>query len=162
MPARGNAGRTGGAWSRVLDRLAAPELLLDLFDLVLAQPEVVAELVDDRLRDAVANLVVVAARFFGGLLVDRNAIRQIVAEGPRPLGQRRAVVETEQRVTVLDFHLGEQFRRRFVFDDHCDVAHFLAKAPGNFLQRVFDESFKPLSSHRLPRTGALPLLITFR
>src|SRR3954471_20246874 len=153
MPARGNAARTGGAGSRVLDRLAAPELLLDLFDLVLAQPEVVAELVDDRLRDAVANLVVIAARFFGGLLVDRNAVRQIVAERPRPLGQRRAVVETEQRVAVVDLHLREQFRRRFVFDDYRDVAHFLAKAPRNFLQRVFDESFKPLSRHFLTLAG---------
>src|SRR3954469_20341373 len=153
MPARGNAARTGGGGSRVLDRLAAPELLLDLFDLVLAQPEVVAELVDDGLRDAVSDLVVIAARFFGRLLVDRNAVRQVVAERPGSLGQRRAVVETEERVAVLDLHLCQQLRRRFVFDDYRDVAHFLAKAPGNLLQRVFDQFFKPVSRHFLTLAG---------
>src|SRR6186997_1495789 len=46
----------------ILDRLAAPELVLDLLDLVFAHPEVVAELVDHRFRDAVADVVLGLAR----------------------------------------------------------------------------------------------------
>jgi hypothetical protein len=78
--------------SRVLDRFAAPELLFDFLDLFLAQTEVVAEFVDDGLGDAIAYFILVLACFFRRLLVDRDAVRQVVAERPAALGQRRALI----------------------------------------------------------------------
>src|SRR4051812_17063021 len=83
----------GGSSSLFLDRLAAPELLFDLLDLVLAHSEVVSELVNHGFGDAVADLVLGLARLLSRLLVDRIAIRQIVAEAPAALGQGSALVE---------------------------------------------------------------------
>ena len=76
----------------------APVLLLDLFDFFLAQPEVVAELVDDRLGHALADIFLVFARLFDGQLVDRDSVRQRVSVVRVALGQRRALIEAEQRV----------------------------------------------------------------
>src|SRR6266545_2108480 len=98
MPARGSAGRTSS--SIFLDRLPAPELLFDLLDLVLAHAEVVPEFVDHGLGDAVADLVVGLAGLFGGLLVDRDPVGQVIAEGPAPFGQGSALVEPEQCVAL--------------------------------------------------------------
>ena len=53
---------------------------------LLAHAEVVAELVDDRLGDAVADLVVVLARLLDRNLVDRDAIGKRVAIAPAALG----------------------------------------------------------------------------
>src|SRR5690554_6759435 len=98
MPAPGSAGRTacGQEDASLSDFrfpisdfrlsvghiLAAPELLFDFFDFLLAHPEVMTELVDDSLRDAIANLVLVLAGLLDRPLVDRNPIRQGVAVAP--------------------------------------------------------------------------------
>ena len=62
--------------SVVVQRVAAPVLLFDLLDLLLTHPEVVAELVDHRLGDAVANLFVVFAGLENRASIDRDAIGQ--------------------------------------------------------------------------------------
>ena len=84
----------------VIERLASPELFLDLLDFLLAHPEVMSELVNHGFRNAVADLFVVLARLFDGPLIDRDAIGQRVAVAPSAFGQRRALIEAEQRVAA--------------------------------------------------------------
>src|SRR5436190_23523575 len=92
-PARGNAGRSvsvaeagrGGRrdGSRLVvvraQRLAVPVLRFDGFDLVLAEPEVVADFVNQRLADHGAHLVFVFGIFLDRALENRDPIRQRVA-----------------------------------------------------------------------------------
>src|ERR1051325_2599599 len=107
MPARGAAGRSACAPSLVVvlvgsQRLAAPVALLDLLDLFLAEAEVVADLVNQRLADDGAHLVLVVAVLFDRLLENGDAVRQVVAVGPLTLGQRRAFVQAVERIGRLD------------------------------------------------------------
>ncbi len=53
--------------SHVVQRLTAPVLLFDFLNLFFAHAEVMSELVDDGLGDAVADLVVVFARLLDGI-----------------------------------------------------------------------------------------------
>src|SRR5438132_8550013 len=85
-----------------LRAFATPVALLDLFDLLLAEPEVVPDLVNERFRDAVAHIVFGLAVFFDDVPEQRDAIRQRVAVAPRPLRQRRALIQAVQRVGWLD------------------------------------------------------------
>src|SRR2546422_574226 len=107
--------------------LASPVVLFDLLDLFLAQTEVVADLVNQRLADADDEIVVVFCLALVGTLKDQHAIRQRVAVTRRALGQRRALIEPEQRVGRLDLHLVEQLRGRFVLYNDGDVLHGVAE-----------------------------------
>ena len=60
-----------------------PVLLLDLFDLLLAQPEVVADLVDERLADRHDEVVFVLGVALVRTLEEQDAIGQRVAVVPR-------------------------------------------------------------------------------
>ena len=91
----------------VLERFPAPVFVFDLFDLFLAQAEVVPELVDHRLGDADDDVLVVFAGFFDRLLVDRDAVGERVAVRPRAFRQRRALVQPEERVVRFDLELFE-------------------------------------------------------
>ena len=82
--------------------------LFDLFDFFLGQPEVVADLVDQRLADRHDDVVFVLARVLDRALKQRDLVRQRVAVRPLPLGERRALVQAEQRVRRLDADLVEQ------------------------------------------------------
>ena len=125
-------------------RLAAPVLLLDLFDLLFAHPEVVSELVDHRLGHAVADLLVVLARLLDRPLIDRDAVGERVAVAPAAFGERRALIETEQRVRRARSPISSRIsRRRLVFDDDGDVLHRVAEAARDLAQRLFDERGEP-------------------
>ena len=96
----------------------ASSALRSSIDLLFAHPEVVAELVDQRFADRDDDLVFVAvAVLLDRALEQRDAVGQLVAVIPAPLGERRALVEAEQRVRRLDLHLVEQLVRRLVLDD---------------------------------------------
>ena len=64
-------------------RVAAPVALLDLLDLFLAQAEVVADLVDQRLADHGAHLVLVVAVLLDRPLEERDAVGQRGCRRPR-------------------------------------------------------------------------------
>jgi hypothetical protein len=89
---------------RRAERLAAPVALFDLLDLFLAEAEVVADLVDERLADDGAHVVLVLAVLLDRALEDGDAVGQPVAVGPLALGQRRALVEAVERIGRLDLH----------------------------------------------------------
>ena len=88
--------------------------------------------------------------------VDRDAIGQRIAVAPAALGQRRALIEAEQRVAGLHLDLLENVRRRLVFDDDGDVLHLGAKAPRDVAQGLFDETGEVLAGHISFCRGAPP------
>src|SRR5262245_55012539 len=107
---RGLADLTSGPPPRLLILLAAPVTLLDLLDLFFAQTEVMAHFVNQRFSDDGAHVSVVVAVLLDRLLKNRDAVRKGVAVGPRPLWQRRPLIQAVQRVGRLDLHLFEQLR----------------------------------------------------
>src|SRR5262245_9532161 len=129
--------------------LAAPVPLLDFLNLFFAQTEVVTHLMDQRLADDRAHVIVALAVFFDRLLKNGDAVREGVAVAPRALGQRCPLIETVQRVGRLDLHLFEQFRARFLLDDHCDVPHLPAETSRDERDRLSDEAFESFSFHGL-------------
>src|SRR5439155_10037307 len=108
-------------------RAVIPVLLFDFFDLFLAHPEVVADLVNECFADGHHEVVVIVRVALERSLEEQNAIRQAVAVIPAPFGQRRAGIEPEQRARRFDLHLAQQVARRLVFDDDREVLHRLAK-----------------------------------
>src|SRR5947207_60588 len=76
--------------------LATPVALLDLFDLLFAEPEVVPDLVDQRLANAIAHIVLGLAILFDHRLEQRDAVRQRVAVAPRALGERRSLIQRSE------------------------------------------------------------------
>src|SRR5262249_20143104 len=124
------------------ERLAAPVALLYLLDLFFAEPEVVADFVDERFSDDGADFVLVVAVFFDWFLQEGHAVRKRVAVTPGALCEGSALIQAVQGVGRLDFHLIEQLRTRFVFDDQRQVLHLAAEAPGNERDRFNDESLE--------------------
>src|SRR5262245_56980487 len=72
----------------VLVVLAAPVLLFDFLDLFLAEAEVVADLVDQRLTDADNQIVFAVGLPLVRTLKDQHALREDVAVAGRALGPR--------------------------------------------------------------------------
>ena len=128
--------------------LGPPVLLFDRLDLLFGHPEVVADLVDQRLADGHHDVVVVVAGVLDGPLVEHDAIGQRVAVVPAPLGQRRALVEAEQRVRRLDLHLGQQLVARLVLDDDGEVLDLAAEPSRDRADRFGDEALEPSAGHR--------------
>jgi hypothetical protein len=58
-----------------------PVSLLDFLDLFFAQPEVVADFMDQRFADHGANLVLVFAVLFNRLLEERDLIGRVLPQG---------------------------------------------------------------------------------
>src|SRR6266480_3871570 len=131
-----------------------PVALLDFLDLLLAEAEVVPDLVDQRLRNAVAHVVFGLAVFFDDALEQRDAVRQGVAIAPRPFRQRRSLIQAVEGVGRLDLHLLEQFLARLVLDHYGDVLHLAAEARRNEFNRFSDELFELLARHVLSRRRA--------
>src|SRR3954464_3333821 len=130
--------------SNVVQPFTAPILLFDLFDLIFVHAEVVAELVNHRLGDTAANLLVIGTRLLDRLLINGNAIRERVAIAPAAFGQRRALIEPKEGIGRLDLHLLEDLRRRRVLDNDGDVSHLGPEPPRNLLEGLFDQSLKSL------------------
>ena len=84
---------------------------------------------------------------FERTLEEQNAVRERIAVVPSALGQWSALVQAEQRAVWFDFHLVEQLRVRFVFDDDGDVAHGVAKPARNRGQGFSDELFELFAAH---------------
>src|SRR5690242_6078601 len=71
--ARGNAARSASGPGSFA--FTAPVALLDFLDLLFAEPEVVPDLMDQRLRDAAAHIVFGLAVFLDDGLEERDAVR---------------------------------------------------------------------------------------
>src|SRR6185503_7029154 len=147
-PLRGSAGRTASVGARVpCSSLAAPVALLDFLDLLLAEAEVVTDLVNQRFADDHPHVVIVVAVLFDRLLEERHAVGQGVAPSRRALGERRSLVEAVERVWRIDFHLLQQIRARLVLDDDGDVLHLAAEALRDERDRVSDELLELFAGH---------------
>src|SRR5688572_2033856 len=155
----GRAGRIPGLSAGValflVRSLVAPVLLLDRLDFFLAEAEIVPDLVNQRLADDDANLVLVLAVFLDRALKERDAIGQRVAEPPGPLRQRGALVEPVQRIGRLDLHFLEQLRARFILHHERKVLHLAAEFRRDEFHRFGDELYERGASHRFREgTGA--------
>src|SRR6516162_3061856 len=73
--------------------IASPVALLDFFDLLFGETEIVPDFVDQRLANCDDDVVFVLARIFDRPLIQRDLVGQHVAVGPLPLGERRALIE---------------------------------------------------------------------
>ena len=73
-----------GRGSGILDRLAAPVLLLDLLDLLFAQPEVVADLVNQGRPDLRAQLAATVRAAVDNLINNNESFRRDFLDGRRP------------------------------------------------------------------------------
>src|SRR5688572_9367528 len=130
------------------ERIAAPVALLNLLDFLFAHPEVVTDLVNERLADDGAHLVLVTvAVLLDRLLEDGDAIGKAVAERPGTLRQRHTLIEPKQRVRRLDLHLGEQLWRRRVLDDEGEILHLPAEALRDEHHRFLHQSLELLTRH---------------
>ena len=152
-----------GVHASVLRRpvLRPPVALFDVFEFLFGQAEVVADLVDERFADRHDDVVLALAGVLDGALVQDDAIGQRVAVVPRALGERRALVQAEERVGRLDLHLVQQFVGRLVFDDHGDVPQFVAEPRRNRANRLGHQLFEARARHRRRRAagffaGAVP------
>jgi hypothetical protein len=81
----------------------------------------VTQLVNQRLANRHHNVILIVACVLDGHLKKRDLVGQRVAVGPLPLGQRRALIETKQRVRRLDADFGKLVVRRLILDDDGDV-----------------------------------------
>src|SRR5262245_48414914 len=81
-------------WPKRL-RAAIPVLLFDRLDFVLAQSEVVADLVNQRLADRDDKIFLVVRLAFERALKKQNAVRQRVPVVPAALGERRALIQAQ-------------------------------------------------------------------
>src|SRR4029453_3283389 len=138
--------------------LAAPVLLFDLLDLVFAEAEVVADLVNQRLADAHDKILFVVCLAFVRTLKDQHAIGKHVAVARAALGQRCALIESEQRVRRLDLHLLEEVWGRLVLDNDGDVLHGVAELPRNGRKRFGNVALEDSACHR----GRRPALFAVR
>src|SRR5688572_7721946 len=129
--------------------VAAPVALLDLHDLFLAHPEVMTELVNQRLADGDDDLILVAlAVVFDRPLEQGDAIRQLIAV-LRALGERRALIQAEQDVFVrVHLELVEQLLRRLILDHDGEVFHLASKPCGNRVDGLLDQLTKVFGRHR--------------
>ena len=75
---------------------------LDRFDLLFGQPEVVPDLVDQRLADRHDDIVFIFGSRPRSGVEERDLVGQRVAMRPLAFGERCAFVEAEQRVGRLD------------------------------------------------------------
>src|SRR5215471_10199757 len=132
----------------VVRLLAAPVLLLDLLDFFFAQAEVVADLVNQGLADADDEVVFVLGLAFVRALKDQHAVGKHVAVARRALGQRRPLIEPEERVGRLDLHVLEEIRGRLVLDDDRDVLHRIAEPSRNGGERLGDVALEDGAFHR--------------
>src|SRR4051812_20870428 len=139
-------------------RVAPPIALLDLLDLLFAEPEVMADFMDQRLADRHHEVLLVVRGLLVGLLEQDDSIGQRVSVVPVPFGERRALVETEERVGRFDVHLAEQRGRRVVLDDDRDVAHRVAEPLRDRGQRVRHVAFELAARHRR-RDGFAPAFL---
>src|SRR5262245_50093321 len=129
------------------ERFTPPVALFDLFDLLLAHPEVVADLVNERLPDNGTDFVFVLAVLFNGLLEERDAIGKLIAVLPRALGQRRALIQAIQRVGRFNLHLIEQLGARRVFDDERKVFDLATETLGDEGNCLNEQTFELGASH---------------
>src|SRR4249920_1279301 len=125
----------------------APIPVFDLFDLLLTQAEVVANLMDQRFADDGAHLVLILTILFDRLPEESNPIGERVSVTPGTFWERRPLIEPVQRVGRLDFHLAEKLRARLVFDDERQVPHLAAETLGDERDRLNDESSEPFARH---------------
>ena len=86
-------------------------------------------------------------------LEEQDAVGQRVAVLPAALGQRRPLVQAEERVGRLDLHLVEQIVGRLVLDDDGDVGHGVAKPARDGGERLGDVPLERLPGHRRRRGG---------
>ena len=128
-------------------RFAPPVPLFDFLDLFLTEAEVVPDLVDQRLANHGANLVVVFAVFLDRPLKKRDAIGQDVAERPCAFGERGALIEAVQRIGRLDIHFLEQLRTRFGLDDEREVLHLATETFRDEAKRLHDEALELGACH---------------
>ena len=124
-----------------------PILLLNLLDFLLAQTEVVPDLVDQRFADCHDEVVLVFRLPFERPLEEQDAIRKSVAVVPRAFGQRRPLVEPEEGVSGLDVHFFQYLIRRLVLDHDGEVCHGLAEPARNGGQRVGHEPLEAIARH---------------
>src|SRR6187200_1240443 len=119
-PSPESAGRTASALSR---RAAVPELVLDCLNLVLGQSEEVAGFMDQRQTYLLEHFVLRIAGLLDGALKQGDAIRQRVAVGPGPFGERCALIQPEQAAFGTVAHLLFESGRRPILDDDLHVLH---------------------------------------
>ena len=117
-----------------------------------------ADLVDDVLRDAVADLVLVIARLHNRSLVDRNPIGEVVAVPPTALGERRPLIQPEQRVARLDLEFLQEVVGRFVFDEHSAVVHLVTEMFLDGLSPGLVTPLELLARHRRARARGFGLV----
>ena len=79
------------------ERVTPPVPLLDLLDFLFAEPEVVADFVNEGLADGSANLVLGFVVCFDGTLEQRDAIGERIAVLPGAFRQRNSLVQTVER-----------------------------------------------------------------
>src|ERR1043166_488936 len=137
-------------WPKRL-RAIIPVLLFDLFDLLLAHAEVMADLVNECFGDRHDEIVFVVGFPFVRALEEQDAIGQAIAVVPAALGKRRTGIQPKQRARRTNAHLAQQFARGLVFDDDRDVLHRVAKAARNRGERVSDEAFELFALHLCSR-----------
>src|SRR5216684_5938989 len=130
-----------------------PVVFFDVLDFFLAQAEVVADLVNQRLADRDDELVVVFSLALVRPLEEHDLIRQHVPVVPAPLGERDALIEAEQCVWRLDVHVAKEFARGLVLDQDDEVRHRVAKAARNAGDRVSDEGFERSAFHAVSQAS---------
>src|SRR5262249_7316151 len=131
----------------LVDRLRAPVALFDFLNLLLTEPEVMPDLVNQRLADHGTHFVVVLAVLLDRPLINRDAVRQRVAPAPRTLRQRRALIQPVKRVGRLDLHFREELRARLLLDDEREVLDLAAEAARDEPDGFSDESFERGAVH---------------
>lgn len=129
--------------------LPFPISFLNLLYLLLAQPKVVAELMNERLSDRDLHVLFTFRVSLDWALEQHDLIGQCVAVIPTPLRQRGSLVEAEERIRWLDVHLVEKLGRRFVFNDDRDVVQRGPESPWNGRERVADQFLEAGASHFL-------------
>ena len=122
--------------------LPAPVLLLDLLDLFFAHAEVVADLVNQRLADRHDQIVLVLGFALVRALKEQDAVGQRIAVVPAAFGQRRALVQAEQRVGRLDLHLVEQLAPTVRLRRRWRCSHGVAEAARDAGERLSDAALE--------------------
>ena len=91
--------------------LPAPIVLLDRFDFFFTQPEVVADLVNQRLPDGHHQVGLIVGLLLERALKEQNPVGEGVAVVPASFGERDALIQTEEGIGRLDLHLLQQVAR---------------------------------------------------
>ena len=118
--------------------MAVPVVILDRLDLLLAQAKVVADLVDERLRDGDDEILAIFGFPLVRALKKQNPVGQRVAVVRTALCQRRALVQPEKGIGRFDIHLAQEIGLGFVLHHDGDVTHRIAEAERDVAQGFSD------------------------